>query len=154
MLGAHDAIAPGLPTVTTGDPARSCAGPWPTAAARPDGGDPAHQVVRRLAITSQAALALDFPEGQCRRPTAALRSRMHGSTTTWRRWSAILGIRTSIIPLLERCTRAQAMDGWSVNACSQELRDLLGRLGRLGGVEHDRIHVGQALAKMKDHLNP
>ena len=29
-------------------------------------------------------------------------------------------VRTSIIPLLERCTQAQAMDSWSVNACPQD----------------------------------
>ena len=42
----------------------------------------------RVAATSQAALALNLPDGQCRRPTPALRSRMHNSTTAWRRWSA------------------------------------------------------------------
>jgi hypothetical protein len=34
----------------------------------------------RVAISSQAALALNLPEGLCCRPTPALRSRMHSST--------------------------------------------------------------------------
>jgi hypothetical protein len=33
----------------------------------------------RVAASSQAALAANLPEGQCRRPTPALRSRMHSS---------------------------------------------------------------------------
>jgi hypothetical protein len=39
----------------------------------------------RVAIRSQAASALNLPDGQCRSPTPALRSRMHSSTTAWRR---------------------------------------------------------------------
>jgi hypothetical protein len=39
----------------------------------------------RVAITSQAALALNLPDGQCRSPTPALRSRMHSSTVAGRR---------------------------------------------------------------------
>ncbi len=57
------------------------------AGAQPDGGDPAQQVVARVAIRSQAALAANLPEGQCRSPTPALRSRIASSTVAWRRWS-------------------------------------------------------------------
>ena len=39
----------------------------------------------RVAISSQAALAPNLPEGQWRRPTPALRSRMHSSTVACRR---------------------------------------------------------------------
>ena len=39
----------------------------------------------RVAITSQAALAGNLPEGQCRSPAPSLRSRMASSTTAWRR---------------------------------------------------------------------
>ena len=39
----------------------------------------------RLAASSQAALALNLPDGRCRSPTPALRSRMHSSTVAWRR---------------------------------------------------------------------
>ena len=41
--------------------------------AQPDGGDPAQQVVGQGGATSQAALALNLPDGQCRRPTPALK---------------------------------------------------------------------------------
>ena len=66
-------IQPDCASTDDGDhrrPGARASGPWLTVAARPDGGGPAQQVVRRLAITSQAALALDSPEEQGRRPTA------------------------------------------------------------------------------------
>jgi hypothetical protein len=41
----------------------------------------------RVAASSQAALALNCPEGRCASPLPALRSRMASSQTAWRRWS-------------------------------------------------------------------
>jgi len=43
---------------------------------------------------------------------------------------------------------------WLANPCPQELPDLLGGLGCLGGAEHDRVDMGQALADLQDDVDP
>jgi hypothetical protein len=40
-----------------------------------------------------------------------------------------------------------------VNPGPQELPDLLGSLGCLGGAEHDRVDVGQALADLQGDVD-
>ena len=43
---------------------------------------------------------------------------------------------------------------WSANQGPQELPDLLSGLGCLGGTEHDRVDVGQALADLQGNVDP
>ena len=42
----------------------------------------------RVAASSQAALALNWPDGRWASPAPALGSRIASSQTAWRRWSA------------------------------------------------------------------
>ena len=43
---------------------------------------------------------------------------------------------------------------WSANPGPQELPDLLGGLGCLGGAEHDLVEVRQALADLQGDVDP